>query len=348
MSVEPREPAAFRLEGEKPGNAATEARHREPRALPPVDIRLDPEPDEQALVVAPVDPSVFARPLRWGSLLIGSLAALASLAASMAVNTLIEDLFVRSQYLGWLGVGLAGLAGLAALAMITREAVGLFRLARLVEIREEAATAVNRDDEKAAGQVLGAIRRIYGGRRDTLLGLEKLAEHDREIMDPSDRVRLAERDVMLALDEEAGRLVARAAQRVTLLTAVAPSAALDIIFVATQNLRMLRQLATLYGGRPGSLGTLRLARMVVTHLAVAGSLALTDQVIQHLIGKGLVGRLSARFGEGTVNGILTARIGLAAIDLCRPLPFLVGRRPSLPEFLSELTRLPGGKAQESA
>ncbi|MGE0210234.1 MAG: YcjF family protein [Parvibaculaceae bacterium] len=346
MTGEPRQPQAFRLaEEEEHRQAASDALHREPRALPPVDIRLDPEPDE-ALAVVPVDPASIARPLRWGSLLIGSLAALASLAAGMAVNALIEDLFARSEFLGWLGVGLAGLAGLAALSIVTREVVGLFRLARLVEIREDAARAVNQDDEKAATHVLTAVRTIYSGRRDVALGLKKLAGHDREIMDPADRVRLAERDLMLPLDEEAGRLVARAAQRVTLLTAVAPSAALDMAFVAAQNLRMLRQLATLYGGRPGTLGTLRLARMVVAHLAVAGSLALTDQVLQHLIGKGLVGRLSARFGEGAVNGILTARIGLAAIDLCRPLPFLVGRRPSLAEFLGELTKLPVGKSQQ--
>src|SRR5690606_17146337 len=126
MTVQSREPAAFRLEGEKPWEGAPETPHREPRALPAVDIRLDPEPDDQAVVVAPVDPSSFARPLRWGSLLIGSLAALATLAAGMAVNALIEDLFARSEFLGWLGVGLAGLAGLAALAIVIRELVGLF------------------------------------------------------------------------------------------------------------------------------------------------------------------------------------------------------------------------------
>ena len=57
---------------------------------------------------------------------------------------------------------------------------------------------------------------------------------------------------------------------------------------------------------------LKLARMVASHLAVTGGLALSDNLIQHVVGKGLLGRLSARFGEGAVNGILTSRIGLAA------------------------------------
>jgi len=303
---------------------------------------MDPEPEEDTPPPV-IDPSALARPLRWGTLLLAALSALLSLAAGLAVQKLIEDLFARSEILGWIGLGLAGLAGLAALAIVTREVVGLFRLARLVEIHEEANRAVTLDEQTSADHVLAALRRIYAGRRDVARGLERLAEHDRQIMDPADRVRLAERDLMLPLDEEAGRLVARAARRVTLLTAVTPAAALDILFVAAQNLRLLRQLATLYGGRPGTLGTLRLARMVVAHLAVAGSLALSDQVLQHVIGQGLLGRLSARFGEGAVNGILTARIGLAALDVCRPLPFLIGRRPTLPEFLGDVVRLAGDK-----
>jgi putative membrane protein len=138
------------------------------------------------------------------------------------------------------------------------------------------------------------------------------------------------------LDENALGLIARAARRVTILTAITPAAALDIVFVAALNLRMLREIATLYGGRPGTLGTFRLARMVVSHLAVTGGLALSDSLLQHIVGRGLLGRLSARFGEGAVNGILTARIGLAAIDLCRPLPFLTRAKPSLPLFIRQL------------
>jgi putative membrane protein len=84
--------------------------------------------------------------------------------------------------------------------------------------------------------------------------------------------------------------------------------------------------------------------MVAGHIAVTGGLALSDGLISQLIGHGLVGRLSARFGEGTVNGILTARIGLAAMDLCRPLPFLTQSRPGLNSFMREVLRF--GEAQE--
>jgi putative membrane protein len=82
--------------------------------------------------------------------------------------------------------------------------------------------------------------------------------------------------------------------------------------------------------------------MVLSHLAVTGGLALSDSLMQHLLGKGLVGRLSARFGEGAVNGILTSRIGLAACAVCRPVPQDAERRETLASLLRELVSLNEG------
>src|SRR5262249_37195426 len=158
---------------------------------------------------------------------------------------------------------------------------------------------------------------LYSGRRDCRLGLALLREHKNDIMEPTDRIRLAERLLVEPLDAEAHRIIARSARRVTVLTTLMPAAALDMVFVIVQTLRMMRELATLYGGRPSNLGTLRLARMVVSHLAITGSLDMSDSVLQHVVGRGVIGRLSSRFGEGAVNGILTSRIGLAAIEVCR-------------------------------
>ena len=45
---------------------------------------------------------------------------------------------------------------------------------------------------------------------------------------------------------------------------------------------------------------------------------------------------SARLGEGVMNGAFTGRIGIAAIDLCRPLPYIEAERPKLRDFLAAL------------
>ncbi|RUY11697.1 DUF697 domain-containing protein, partial [Mesorhizobium sp. M7A.F.Ca.US.005.03.2.1] len=55
------------------------------------------------------------------------------------------------------------------------------------------------------------------------------------------------------------------------------------------------------------------------------------------VGHGLAARLSAKLGEGVVNGMMTARIGIAAMETARPLPFSAAKRPGLGDFLSALT-----------
>ena len=71
-------------------------------------------------------------------------------------------------------------------------------------------------------------------------------------------------------------------------------------------------------------------RHVIAHLAVTGGIAAGDSLIQQMLGHGVAAKLSARLGEGVLNGLLTARLGLAAIDVARPLPFTVwlDRRPA--------------------
>ena len=327
MSASPRRPQAFVLDDESD-------------AKPKIDFAPE-ETDSAEIVLAPAAVRA-SRGFRWGPILIGSLASLVTMGAGLAAARLVEDFFARSQILGWIAAGMAGLAAFAALVIILREIWGLARLKRIEHIQTDSAAALNLDDKVKSDAAIAGLRSLYGGRADLARGLRLLKEHDADIVDPRDRLRLAERYLLEPLDAEAHRIVARAARRVTLVTTVLPVPALDILVVAAQNLRMLRELAGLYGGRPSTLSTLRLARMVVSHLAVTGGLALTDNVVQHLVGKGLAGRLSARFGEGAVNGILTARIGLAAREVCRPVPQEPSRRENLASLLKELVSF--GKA----
>jgi putative membrane protein len=151
-------------------------------------------------------------------------------------------------------------------------------------------------------------------------------------------VKLAERELMTPLDVEARRLVSAAAQRVSVVTAISPRAAIDVVFVFVAALRLIRQLARLYGGRPGALGLIQLARHVIAHLAITGGLAASDSVIQQMLGHGVAAKLSQRLGEGVLNGLLTARLGLAAIDLTRPLPFAALPRPALVDLAKDLLK----------
>ena len=59
---------------------------------------------------------------------------------------------------------------------------------------------------------------------------------------------------------------------------------------------------------------------------------------QQVLGHGLAAKLSARLGEGVLNGLLTARLGLAAIEVTRPLPFSALPRPALGDLAKDLLR----------
>ena len=96
---------------------------------------------------------------------------------------------------------------------------------------------------------------------------------------------------------------------------------------------MIRQIAEIYGGRGGAIGNWRLLRSVMAHLVATGAVSIGDDLISSIAGGGLVGKLSRRFGEGVINGALTARVGIAAIEICRPLPFVEAYHPKVTQIL---------------
>ena len=116
-------------------------------------------------------------------------------------------------------------------------------------------------------------------------------------------------------------------RQVATVTALVPLALADVAAALAANLRMIRRIAEIYGGRAGTLGAWRLTRAVLTHLVATGAVAVGDDLISSVGGGHVLSRVSRRFGEGIVNGALTARVGVAAMEVCRPLPFHGQRRP---------------------
>jgi putative membrane protein len=321
----------------------TKKGHRKPAAfrVEEVELFVPPVAPEVSAEATPLPARVRALPdlsrgLRWGSILVGALGGLIGLLASIWLYDYVLALLARDDWIGWLAVGLIALVVFALLMIILREAAGLARLGRLGKIRDEADSAARQNDKALAIDVADRLKRLYAGRKDVAWGLQRLAEHEHDIMDAGELMRLTERSLVAPLDPFARAIVASSAKRVSVVTAVSPGALIDMLFVGAENLRMLRRLATLYGARPGTLSLLKLARMVVTHIMLTGGIALGDDVIQQMVGHGLTAKLSARLGEGLFNGALTTRIGIAAIDVCRPLPYLEVQRPRFRELVAEV------------
>ncbi|WP_407166514.1 YcjF family protein [Bradyrhizobium sp. ORS 111] len=302
-------------------------------------IQIVPEAEAPQLPVAIDAPLLpVRRGFRWGALFWGAVAGLVLLGSGLGVVNLIEDLFARNQGLGVLGLAFAIIASVALVVVIAREAIGLARLATIEKLHLRAADVLASDDRAASRTIVADLLRLAHQTPQLARARNTLRSHTDDIIDGTDMIRLAERELMAPLDEEARRLVSAAAQRVSVVTAVSPRAAIDVLFVFVSALRMIRQLARLYGGRPGTLGMISLMRRVIAHLAITGGMAASDSLIQQMLGHGIAAKLSQRLGEGVLNGLLTARLGLAAIDVTRPLPFNALPRPALADLAKDLLR----------
>jgi putative membrane protein len=262
------------------------------------------------------------RGIRWGAILISALSAAASIAAGLWFWRFVSVAFERDDWIGWTVTGLVAIAVVAGTVIIGRELIGFSRIGRLNRLRTDMETALREKNVKAERAALDRLMSLYKQRPELKWPLARYTDHARDSHDAGALAALADREVMTVLDQSARGLIAASAKRVATVSALSPIASLSVGFVLLENLRMLRALASLYGGRPGVAGSLRLARQVVTNMIAAGSVALTDDLLGQFVGQDLVRRLSRRLGEGAFNGALTGRAGVAAIDVIRPLPFI--------------------------
>lgn len=328
MTDKPRRPASFDLDATDVAIA--------PPSDEPLPARSGPVEEAEPFAEGP------ARGNRWLAAFWTGLGGLISLGFGLAATRMIEDLFARAAWLGWVGVGALILFLLASLVLAAREFLAIRRLAKLDTLRARAEAALASLDDKAAGAVAEELLALLSGHAATARGRAAYAAATTgQIIDGRDKLRLLEREILEPIDREATRLVAEAARRVSVVTAISPKAAVDLAMVCATAIRLVRRLAELYGGRPGTLGVWRLARQVTGHLAVTGGMAAGDTILDQLIGHGLAAKLSAKLGEGVLNGLLTARLGVTAIGLTRPLPYIGAPKPDVRDLIGNALSIGG-------
>ncbi len=318
-------PRAFRLDDARPDGGSVVIEEQ------PDTFLLDGviEPAEAAIEAAQQQGVLARRGFSWGGLFWSSLGALLALSFGAWLMSLIENFFAHSAVMGWISLPLVAGLGAALGVFVWREVAGLLRQREIAVLHIAFAEARAADDRSAARALVQELSSLYAARPATTRARALLAEHAREIIDGRDLIDIAEREFMLSLDEQATREIANAAKRVSVLTAMSPRATVDVIFVAVQALRLIRRMAEIYGGRPGMIGMLRLARSVGGHLALTASMVAVETGVQQLLGDGILGMVSTKAAEGVANGMLTARVGLSAMAVCRPMPYAARKAPGV-------------------
>lgn len=260
------------------------------------------------------------RMLRAGLLLGGGLLGLQTLMALRAA-------FEQSMLLGVAWTATLGLLGVAAGRLAWRSYRRLQRVREQQVLRERAerllahhgiteglafCEGLARDAGIAATPEFGEWRRQLSA-----------THNDREVL------QLYERTVLCAQDARALDCVSRHAGDVTVMVAVSYFPAVDMMLVLWRQLGMVEEIARVYGVDPGYWGRIRLLRKVLRNVAFAGASEIAAEVGAEVLGAGIAARLSAAAAQGLSAGVLTARLGLRAMDACRAIPWQESAAPRL-------------------
>jgi putative membrane protein len=301
----------------------------------PVLIELDDAPAHDPATAPTIPDTVNDAPVRlraargsgWGRVVWGAVTALLGLVVSVAAWDFVSALTERVPALGYAAAGLLAVVALAALGLIWREVTGWRRLQQNEALRAQAASALHRADHKAALDLARSLQRLYAGRADLRWQGDKLPTQLADQQDADGVLALCESALLAPLDTQARAEIEAAARQTALLTALLPLPLIDVLAVLVTNLRMIRRIAEIYGGRAGFVGSLRLLRGVMAHLLATGAMAVGEDMLGSMASGSVVSKLSRRFGEGVVNAALTVRLGIAATEICRPLPYRILPKP---------------------
>jgi putative membrane protein len=267
---------------------------------PEVAPRLEPAPS----IVPAAEPVRRRRPVA----LVGA-AILAFGLPMVWAAWLVGALFDGSSALGWTGLAVL-LAGLSLIGVgIGRELAGLAALRRVGQLRADLASGEAQRVERAARRWLEALPQHAAI-------LPALAAADT----PESVLALLRAGPAHALREATDVLGRTAALQSIAIVAATPSPALDVLTVGWCGVRLIRQVATLHGMRPGLLGTLALLQKTALAAATVAATeiamnAATHAVISHPLLRHLAGD-AAGAGVAARRMVVLARATAAA---CSPI-----------------------------
>ncbi|HDY8144969.1 TPA: TIGR01620 family protein [Vibrio vulnificus] len=264
----------------------------------------------------------------------GLFTAFAGLVGWQAVDSVLSAM----QNGDWLMLGWSGfisvLAGLGLGAM-GKELWKLRQLRHLFSVQEQGEKLLQSDSVGQGKAFCQQVAKQSGVAEenpayDRWKNSVNTAHSDAEILQMYDAM------VVTQQDKQATKVISRFATESAALVAISPLAIADMLLVAWRNFKMIDSLSTIYGIELGYASRIRLLRLVLANMAVAGASELVIDAGMDLMSMDLAGKLSARAGQGVGVGILTARLGLKAMALLRPIPWQTETQVKLSAIRKEI------------
>ncbi|KJF82636.1 TIGR01620 family protein [Photobacterium angustum] len=285
-----------------------------------------------------------AKPKRRYGFLKGLVVAGAAMVGWQTVNHVVT----AYQTADWLSLGwsalVAGIA-VAGIGALGRELLKLRRLKSRQTERDEAQLLLDGDGigtGKAFCTKLAQHSQISGDNYgyDRWMNSLDATHNDREVLELYDRLVVSQQDKL------ARKLVAKYSTDAAVMVALSPLAVADMLLVAWRNLRLIEQVSRVYGVELGYWSRIKLLKLVLANMAFAGASEVITDLGMDMLSMDLAGRMSTRVAQGVSIGLLTGRLGLKAISLVRPLPWLPGEQPKLAEIRSDLFKQLGTKEKD--
>ncbi|MFD3247896.1 TIGR01620 family protein [Rahnella aquatilis] len=299
----------------------------------PVTAGTD-EQQEEGEAEAVLNRALKPRRSLWGKIVRLGVAVLGISVVAQGVQW-VHEAWIRQD---WVALGACTAGGLIIVAGVGSVVTEWRRLYRLRQRADERDTARELMHSHGLGQGRVFCEKLaaQAGLDNSHPALQRWQASLHETQNDREVVELYARLVQPVLDAQARREISHSAAESALMIAVSPLALVDMAFIAWRNLRLVNRIAVLYGIELGYYSRIRLFRLVLLNMAFAGASELVREVGMDWMSQDLAARLSARAAQGIGAGLLTARLGIKTMELCRPLPWLEGDKPKLGDFRREL------------
>jgi putative membrane protein len=303
-----------------------------PPVILPDDIQLETDQShEDTITTIPIVPKHSA--WLWLAASLGGLLALMLLVDSY--NFIVEQYdnnFVLGTVFLFLIIVISGTS-----LTLTWQAIQKIRTLRTVSnLQQEGQKIITNNAYGNAKGYLNKIALFYSedlrfrNRLDRFYISINDSHHDREIC------ALFSKKVMHDIDQQAYQIVTKASKETALFVMISQIALLDAILTLWRNVRMIKEIATLYAGKPGFFGSISLIVTVIQNLIYADVSETVADGTAEIIGGSVLSVMSTQIAQGLGAGILTARLGIHAMNACRPLPFMEDEKPRFKEIRREV------------
>lgn len=138
--------------------------------------------------------------------------------------------------------------------------------------------------------------------------------------------------VLSPLDNQAQKLIAKHARDNAVIVALSPVAIADVLMVAWRNFALINKITRIYGMELGYFSRLHLFKMVIKNMVFTG----TTELVAGMLSHNVLRRLFGQAIQGLGVGILTARLGIKAMEFCRPITFKNEEKPNLKVMSKEI------------